>query len=328
MMRVFTNGQVYTILLVISFVLASQKPEWGIHLKLMSSGLLTDGLIVLIFLIQGLRLKTASLREVWSKPASGIAFQLSILLVPICWVILGSMLDLIKEEVENSFLYIAILPTTISTCIVYSHAAGGDSDYSLGHATISNLLAPIVITFLGSQIIDIGMVTSFGFVITKILWCVLLPSLVGWLISRSSASVRLLAIHDFFTMLPLFSISFIVFLTFCEGFHTLGTEVVWKSLKFTFLPCLGFVIALHVSGWFLSGMWSRERNIRISQFFCLSQKSLAMGMPLAIMLFAGSSASLIKFLMPLFWVHFVQLLTGAMLLGYLSRWVHKEAITQ
>ena len=84
-----------------------------------------------------------------------------------------------------------------------------------------------------------------------------------------------------------------------------------------------------VAGWiilvFLSLVWSRcvERPFerRVAILFCLSQKSLAMGLPMLQILSDGSNASFSYWLIPLVLFHFIQLLLGIPLIGFHRKFV-------
>ena len=85
-------------------------------------------------------------------------------------------------------------------------------------------------------------------------------------------------------------------------------------LKEVFPYCLALVVLLHSSGWVFSTRWSNNREIQVSQFFCLSQKSLAMGLPIASVIFSESQQELFSITLPLFCIHFLQLLIGTLFL--------------
>ena len=55
---------------------------------------------------------------------------------------------MIPETLYGPLFFAAILPTTISSCVVYTSKAKGNADYSLGHATLSNLSALVIVPLL------------------------------------------------------------------------------------------------------------------------------------------------------------------------------------
>ena len=77
---------------------------------------------------------------------------------------------------------------------------------------------------------------------------------------------------------------------------------------------MGFVTLIHLSGWFFSKRWARKRIFRLHNFFCLSQKSLATGLPIATILFSENAELVMRMILPLFCIHFLQLLVGSVLM--------------
>jgi len=96
-------------------------------------------------------------------------------------------------------------------------------------------------------------------------------------------------------------------------------KIFLSLLSEVFPYCLTFVLLFHLSGWVFSTRWSKKKEIQVSQFFCLSQKSLAMGLPIASILFAESEENLFSITLPLFCVHFLQLLVGTLFLNVWKR---------
>ena len=105
-----------------------------------------------------------------------------------------------------------------------------------------------------------------------------------------------------------------------------GPRKIFLSMLSELFPyCLTFVLLFHLSGWVFSTRWSKKKEIQVSQFFCLSQKSLAMGLPIASILFAESEENLFSITLPLFCVHFLQLLVGTL---FLNVWKRRVVATE
>ena len=114
--------------------------------------------------------------------------------------------------------------------------------------------------------------------------------------------------------LPMLCIAWLVFFTMCNGIDMIGKDSFLPKI-FTVLPhALGFVILVHLSGWFFSKRWARKKDIQVAQFFCLSQKSLATGLPIATILFSDNAEWVMRIILPLFCIHFLQLLLGSLLM--------------
>ena len=108
-----------------------------------------------------------------------------IFLVPPILVLLAYALGLAPAGWSQAILFLAILPTTISSCVVYTRLAGGDADEALGHATFSNLLAVVWVpvawgAFLSSDGESVGVTQSMGLFLGDLLVLMILPCLAGW----------------------------------------------------------------------------------------------------------------------------------------------------
>ena len=93
---------------------------------------------------------------------------------------------MIPETLYGPLFFAAILPTTISSCVVYTSNAKGNADYSLGHATLSNLSA------LDSSLLWAGSYEHSGaleVLLPKISLLVFVPCLIGWLLSKCFAGL-------------------------------------------------------------------------------------------------------------------------------------------
>jgi len=113
---------------------------------------------------------------------------------------------------------------------------------------------------------------------------------------------------------PMLCIAWLVFLTICDGIYRIGKDSFLPELL-TVLPyAMGFVTLIHLSGWFFSKRWAKKKDIQVAQFFCLSQKSLATGLPIATILFSENAELVMRMILPLFCIHFLQLLVGSVLM--------------
>lgn len=114
------------------------------------------------------------------------------------------------------------------------------------------------------------------------------------------------------------SILLIVYVAFSEGVNT----HVWATLDAAALIGLVAVcivlLALVMASTFVVGRVLRfDRGDRIALLFCGSKKSLATGLPMATVLFAGQSVALI--ILPLMIFHQIQLIVCAWIAGRLAR---------
>ena len=81
-----------------------------------------------------------------------------------------------------------------------------------------------------------------------------------------------------------------------------------------------FLIFHLALSWFGSGVFSVNRKQRVAEFYCISQKSLVMGLPLAGLLIGSAPQFIINIVCPLLLYHFLQLAVGACFLSRLKEW--------
>ena len=147
------------------------------------------------------------------------------------------------------------------------------------------------------------------------------PCLRGWILNRIFPAVTKFAGKEWYGQAPMLGIALLVYLSMCDGLFMQERKIFLSLLSEVFPYCLTFVLLFHLSGWVFSTRWSKKKEIQVSQFFCLSQKSLAMGLPMLQILSDGSNASFSYWLIPLVLYHFIQLLFGIPLIGLMRKFV-------
>ena len=313
MLRVLTSSFGYVCLLIFLVLLAYWRPAIGSKGGWLNPPFMTDLLVVLIFFVQGGRLNLDNLVNIFRRPVSSFALQAGIIFLPVLWVKIFWSLAVISETLYGPLFFAAILPTTVSSCVVYTSKAKGNADYSLGHATLSNLSALVVVPLLWAGSYENS--GAFEVLLPKISLLVLVPCLIGWLLSKCFARLAQVMNMEWGRQLPMLCIAWLVFLTMCDGIDMIGEDLFLPKI-ITVLPyALGFVILVHLSGWFFSKRWARKKDIQVAQFFCLSQKSLATGLPIATILFSDNAEWVMQMILPLFCIHFLQLLVGSLLMS-------------
>lgn len=305
-------------------------PEGGVPNGPLKPEITTKGTVVLIFLLQGLNLPLGQLRQ-------GLCdWRLHLFVQIFCFVLfplatLGLVVSgMIPVPWAPGFLFLAILPTTISTAIVYTSASGGDPVAATFNATLSNLLGILAVPLwcaffvFPMEGLSIAETSSDGFFsefLAKLLWLIVTPLCVGLcfrrLLSKEDSARR----KRFLRNLSYVCVLFIAYAGFCQGF--LGSDkntgtIWWEALLWTAI-LLAWAKFLT---WGLGGLLGFERNRRLPAFFCASQKSLAVGLPMGQLLFGLEHPKLFVLLLPLILYHMLQLLVGAILLG---RWQNNES---
>ena len=329
-MRVFPNGFGFAALLVLEIYSAWVWPEIAHGVNDWAGGFLSKFVLLSLFFLQGLKMEMKKLFGAFENPLKLVAVQVGVFICPILMVFIGYSLDFFEPGWLNAFILLAFLPTTISSSVVYTQYAHGDADFALGQSTISNLISPLVVLLVWGclqeeklQLIETGGMELVAVVFPKVFLLTLLPCLLGWRLSlhpsvqkgvRSNGGSNL-------KYFPSVGISCLVFFSMGQVISIEGRETCLEFADELLFPL--------VAGWIilvlLSLVWSRcvekpfERRVAI--LFCLSQKSLAMGLPMLQILSEGHNASFSYWLIPLVLFHFIQLLFGIPLIGFLRKFV-------
>jgi sodium/bile acid cotransporter 7 len=235
-------------------------------------------------------------------PVLGLALKL---LVP----------SVLTADLYTGVLYLCLLPSTVQSSIAFTSIARGNVAAAVVSASASNLLGifltPLLVTLLMQTT---GAATVSAHSVLAIVVQLLLPFLAGQLL-RSKLH-RVLSHAALTKTVDRGSVYLVVYAAFSAGM----AERIWTGMRVTnVLAVIAVsVVLLAVVLGITAGvarLLKFERADRIVIIFCGSKKSLATGLPMATVLFAGHPVGLI--VLPLMIFHQIQLITCAMLAG---RW--------
>ncbi len=207
-------------------------------------------------------------------------------------------------------LMLCVLPSTVQSSIAFTSIARGNVAAALCAATASNLFGILLTPLLAGLLLSAhGGFSARG--VGDIVLQLLLPFLMGqlarpWIGGWVGCHKRLTSLVD------RGSILLVVYVAFSEGV----TQGIWHQLdagRFAALLLLDATllaaVLLATAG--IGRMLGLDRADRITVVFCGSKKSLASGLPMASVLFAGQSLGLI--VLPLMLFHQIQLMVCAAL---------------
>ena len=247
-------------------------------------------------------------------PLIGIPFRL---LVP----------SVLTEDLYKGVLFFCLVPSTVQSSIAFTSIARGNVAAAVVSASISNLLGvfvtPLLVVLLmdatGQASVDLS---SVGDIMLQILLPFVVgqfarPLLIEWL-RRHNRPTRLVDRG---------SILLVVYAAFSEGMneHIWSTVSAWQVLAvgLVAIAILGIILAITTLAGRELGF---NREDRIVLVFCGSKKSLATGVPMASVLFAGQPVSLI--VLPLMIFHQVQLIACAAIAQYFARQHERATASQ
>lgn len=325
------NG--FLIALCGAVLLAFEFPELGMRDGPLKSGVVSKLGIFLIFLMQGLSLRTRLLLRGMMNLRLHLFVQswnylFSCLLMGVIWLFFHRLVD---DSLWFGFFYLSILPTTISGAVTLSTASGGDGAGAIFNATLSNMLGvflvPLGVTFIfsmGSGTEGVDLLAMF----LKLSNLVFVPLILGQVIRPLLVDRRWFSQCQLrFKPIANSIIVFTVFAAFSESFAGGG----WSGFSVGDLISVAGLVAVYLISigglvWFSSGWVGISGGSRIAAFYCGSQKTLAAGVPMAYALFSGTmdDRTLGLLILPLMLFHPVQLLIGSVLVPRFQLYVESH----
>lgn len=315
----------YLIGVVSALILAALFPEAGARGGVLKTEIFTKVAVVVIFLNQGLVLPTEALKSGLLQWKFHLAAQLFIfLLFPLAaGLALLPFLPALGPDLWLGYLYLAILPTTITTAVVYTGKAGGSSGTALFTTALSNIagifIVPMVMISATRQVFGEALQGEYALLPTlvKITGLILVPLLAGQIFrpflkhwaERHKGPLR---------NINVWLVYFIVFAAFADSFY----QDAWAGFGPVFLLvqgllCIALLGTMSAAAWGAARLLGLSPENRIAFFFCASQKTLAAGVPMAGSIFIGESPALGLVLLPIMMYHPLQLILGGYLIG---RW--------
>jgi sodium/bile acid cotransporter 7 len=221
------------------------------------------------------------------------------------------------------FLYLGVLPSTVQAATIYSSLAGGNVASSIVAAALLNVLGVFVSAPLFSILAGSAGFALHGDTLVKVLTMLLLPFVLG---QASQRWTRKWALDNknAVSLLDRGAIAFSVYVAFSgaviQGVWSTVDLPVWGIIA---IGCGAMMVLAHAGSWLLGGALGLSRPDRISMLFAGGQKSVAMGAPLASILFTGPMAGVI--ILPMLFYHMTQMVVAAVLAGRLNRGVPAPA---
>lgn len=311
--------------LFLAVLLAFLFPGPGSQNGIFHPDLLNNAGIALILFLQGLSLAFEKIKSGAGNWKLHLIVQLFTFAV---FPIAGLLLNLVVPRlwpseptaIRDGFLYLCVLPSTVSTSVVLTALARGNTVGALFNAAFSNILGvfltPILVQFLMEKT---GQSQPFLPLLIKITLLTLVPFFAGMFLRRFV--VRWIETHK--AWVPRLSnavILFIVYSAFCDSVE----EKIWQRHGFEMTGLVLFYVLLLFIGMslvidFSCRCFHLNRGDRIAAYFCSVKKTLAMGVPLAMLIF-GNRADLPLILLPIMFYHPLQLLVN----GFLAnRWARE-----
>ena len=279
----------------------------------------SDTAVFVLFFFYGLRLSRG---EVWA----GLGNH-RLLTALMAWVF-GAMAlagwgawqvtaPFLPASLALGFLYLGVLPSTVQSATVYCSLARGNVAASVVAAALINIAGVFISAPLFALLAGGEGGGFHGATLVKVLTMLLLPFALGQAL-QGPLRALVARYRPLMATLDRMSIGIAVYVAFsgavAQGFwQTLDAESSIAVLAVTAL-----LLALGYGGaWLLGGVLALARGDRIAMLFAGAQKSIAMGAPLATVLFPPAVAGTV--LLPLLAYHLAQMVVAAPIAARLAR---------
>ncbi|MGM4982264.1 MULTISPECIES: bile acid:sodium symporter family protein [Rhizobium] len=303
----------FTMLLVLTVATASFLPVHGASAHYF--GIATNFAIGLLFFLHGARLS----RDVVIAGLLHWRLHLVILLTtfgifPLLVLAIGQVVpnSILPVSLYTGMLFLSVLPSTVQSSIAFTSIAGGNVPAAICSASASNIFGMFLTPLLVGLLFSVGGQGGFSWdVLWQIMLQLLAPFIAGQLLQpwigdwiRSKKKILMPVDRG--------SILMVVYSAFSEAvveglWHTfsvldIATVIVANMLLLTTVLCITMFGSRALG-------FSKADEITIT--FCGSKKSLASGVPMANVIFAGQGIGAI--VLPLMLFHQIQLMTCAFL---------------
>lgn len=304
--------------------LAWLLPDLGAAGGLLRTELTTKVGVFIIFIIQGLTLPTNELRKGLMQVKLHAACQLSIFIwAPVVMfglLLLTDILVAIPNDLRIGFYFLAILPTTVSTAIVFTGKAEGNVAGALFNTSVANVLGvfivPVFITWiLGEVAVDAGSVGDVYGLLMKISQIILLPLIIGQILRLRLADWAK-SKKKILSKVNVYIIYFMIYAAFCNSvkkgiWNAYGLDIVIVALGIS----LVFLFVMTGTVYLIAKALRFDGRDQATVLFCGAQKTLAAGVPMAGSIFTTASPELGLVLLPIMFYHPTQILLGSYLMS-------------
>lgn len=302
----------FTLTLIGVVALASLLPCSGQPAVI--AGWITNLAIALLFFLHGAKLsREAVIAGALHWRLHLLIFACTFILFPLLGLALKPLLaPLVGHELYLGMLYLCALPATVQSAIAFTSLARGNIPAAICSAAASSLFGIFLTPLLVALLLDVhgdggSMLDAMG----KITLQLLVPFIAGQ-IARRWIGAWVGRNKDWLKYVDQGSILLVVYTAFSDAV----VEGLWQQVSLPTLValvgacCVLLALALLLTQ--LLGKWlGFSLEDRITILFCGSKKSLATGVPMAQVLFAGGSIGLL--ILPLMLFHQIQLMVCAVL---------------
>ncbi|PKR82071.1 hypothetical protein CW751_01670 [Brumimicrobium salinarum] len=296
--------------IIISIILAYFFPQLGVKENAIALDRIASIGISLIFFFYGLKLSTEAIKSGLKNWRLHIVVQTStFILFPLTVLAFYPLVKNTNQEtLWLSLLFLAALPSTVSSSVVMVSLAKGNIPAAIFNASISGIIGILVTPmWMTSFIQETSANYNFSAIYLQLITEILLPLILGLLLRKHLGELA----RKYSRKLTLFDksiILLIIYKSFVQSFE----EKVFSSLNIlNLLLMVLLVIALFFFVFWLTGWIAKRlhfnREDKITAQFCGTKKSLVHGTVFSDALF-GQTNIMGLMLLPLMIFHAFQIL--------------------
>ena len=273
--------------------------------------MVANAAVFVLFLLNGLRLPRdqviSGLRN-WRLQGSLLIWVFGVMLA-LGWGVSQVSAGVLPQLLALGFVFLGALPSTVQSATAYTSLAGGNVASSVIAAALLNIAgvfvtAPLFALLAGSQSVPFN--TD---VLVRVATILLLPFLLGQALQAwfGGLVTRHAGLTKWFDRI---AIALAVYVGMSGAVEqNVGARLGLSGWAILMLAVCIMLVLASFGAWLASGALRLRRDDRIAFLFAGSQKSIALGAPLATILFAPAVAGMI--LLPVIAYHFLQLLIAA-----------------
>ncbi|MBN9411508.1 MAG: bile acid:sodium symporter [Burkholderiales bacterium] len=277
-------------------------------------GGIANAAVALLFFLHGARLsREAVVQGLLHWRLHLLVFVATFALFPLVGLSLRPLFEpLVGAPLFLGLLYVCALPSTVQSSIAFTSIGRGNVPAAICSASVSNLLGIFITPALAGAMLASGAHAPMSLQsVANILLLLLLPFVAGQML-RPWVGAWVGRNKDWLKYVDQGSILLVVYSAFSDAVvQGLHRQVSLPTLLWVLAACVLLLAAVMCTLMVASRRLGFDRADEVAIIFCGSKKSLATGVPMAKILFAGHPIGLI--VLPLMVFHQVQLMVCAFL---------------
>jgi Predicted Na+-dependent transporter len=303
----------FLLAIIAAAITASIFPASGFGEQLLEW--LTTAAIAILFFLYGARLSPQESLEGlkhWRLHATILSF--TYVVFPLLGLgIVAATNGWLNPSLQAGLLYLTLVPSTVQSSIAFTSIAKGNVAGAVVSASASNILGVIItpglVWLLMTRTSGVSFTTG---TIVDIVLQLLVPFILGQLSRRWTAGF--VTAHPELKLVDRGSIVLVVYSAFSAGMREgMWWQTTWTDLVALVLISLVLLAIMLGLTWWVARRLGFTREDVIAIQFCGTKKSLASGLPMAGVLFAGAPIGLM--VLPLMLFHQAQLMACSTLAG-------------